>query len=105
MSLSGKMNFLGRSSLPCSPQGRSSGRMPDPVIGSASRQGRPTASPGGALIGRDRPLQCEKVSKATVFVSTRSGWWGGEVEAGRLWEGHLFVGSSPPVFQKRGPPL
>src|SRR5579864_5840357 len=78
MSLSGKMNFLGGSSLPCSPQGRQSGRMPDPVIGSASRHGRLTAHLGGALIGRDRPLQCEKVSKANA-LSARAAGGGGEV--------------------------
>ena len=46
--------------------------MPDPVIGSASRHGRLTASPGGALTGRDRPLQCETVSKATWLFGSRT---------------------------------
>lgn len=101
MSLSGKMNLLlVVGSLPCSPRGRQSGRMPDPVIGPAPRHGRLTASPGGALTGRDRSLQCEKVSKATsVTVRSRTQEVVGEVGANGFIRVISFLRQSP----KRGP--
>jgi hypothetical protein len=77
MSLSGKMNFLAEAACPAHRKAGQSGRIPDPVTGSASRQGRLTASPGGALSGRDRPLQCEKVSKAFHVQLAHAGGGGG----------------------------
>jgi hypothetical protein len=77
MSLSGKNEFLAEAACPAHRKAGQSGRTPDPVTGSASRQGRLTASPGGALSGRDRSLQCEKVSKAfPCSARARRRWWG-----------------------------
>jgi hypothetical protein len=101
MSLSASLNALAVGRLLCSPQGRSSGRMPDPVIGSASRHGRLRASPGGALTGRDRPLQCKKVSKTTLsYARARRRWWGG-------WRPKAFwvTSKAAPDIEKRGPRL
>jgi hypothetical protein len=84
-----------------------SGRKPDPVIGSASRHGRPTASPGGALIGRDRAATMRKGEQGMCLTldccKRHAGrWWGGGGH--RLSIVSFLSLGSPLLGRKNGPP-
>src|SRR5205085_1942223 len=66
------------------------------------RQVRLTDSPGGALIGRDRSLQCETVSKAIFWLAHAGGGGGGGGPKASIRM--LSLWADPPIA-KRGPLL